>query len=208
MSKTLYHTLLIVLALIFLICGWKLLSYFQEGRKTQNRYDELAAMVEQARPTEKNTEPQNIPDSSDPTEPSTEPEEEGGVLREYRWLYESNPDMVGWIMIEDTVINYPVVQTPDDPEYYLHRDFDGQDNARGCLFADVKCDVENSDNVIIYGHHMNDGSMFGELMNYGGTSGNLEFLADFVPLARCDSPAPSPEAIRRLVEKAHKEIKF
>ena len=166
MSKKLYHTLLIVLALIFLICGWKLLSYFQEGRKTQNRYDELAAMVEQARPTEKNTEPQNIPDSSDPTEPSTEPEEEGGVLREYRWLYEANPDMVGWITIEDTVINYPVVQTPDDPEYYLHRDFDGQDNARGCLFADVKCDVENSDNVIIYGHHMNDGSMFASLMEY------------------------------------------
>lgn len=163
MSKKLYHFLLIVLALIFLLCGWKLLTYFQEGRKTQDRYDELAAMVEQARPTEASTVPTDV---SDPTAAATEPEEEGGVLREYRWLYETNPDMVGWIKIEDTVVNYPVVQTPEDPDYYLHRDFDGADNARGCLFADGKCDVENSDNVIIYGHHMNDGSMFASLMEY------------------------------------------
>ena len=181
MNKKLYNFLLILLAIIFLLSGWKLFSYFHEGKKTQNRYDELAAIVAQDRATENSGSPTTTaeqerttenPDDqpgpanpSTPTEPATEPEDDG-MLPEFRRLYEANQDLVGWIEIEDTVINYPVVQTPEDPEYYLHRDFDGSDNARGCLFADWKCDVENSDNVIIYGHHMNDGSMFASLMEY------------------------------------------
>lgn len=156
MRKKLYYLILIVLILVFLFSGWSLFSYFWEGYKTQSRYDDLAAMVDQARPKDPEANQQ------DPND-----QEEGGILREYRDLYESNPDMVGWLSIQDTVIDYPVVQTPDRPEYYLHRDFDGSYNDRGCLFADANCDVNNSDNVIIYGHHMADGSMFASLINYG-----------------------------------------
>jgi len=166
MNKKLYYILLILLSFIFLFCGWKLFSYFQEGRQSQNRYDELAALVEQNRPTENTGKQPHAADPSDTTTPATESEDNDGILPEYRQLYETNQDLVGWIKIEDTMINYPVVQTPEDPEYYLHRDFDGEYNARGCLFADAKCDVEFSDNVIIYGHHMNDGSMFASLIDY------------------------------------------
>ena len=165
MNKKLYRTLLILLCLVFLFCAWQLFSYFREGKKSQDRYEELAAMVEQARPTKttapatestSDTSGAGIPDAIIETEP----------VSEYQVLFDYNPDFVGWIQIEDTVINYPVVQTPDRPEYYLHRDFDGEYNDRGCLFADALCDVDDSDNLIIYGHHMNDGSMFAGLLNY------------------------------------------
>lgn len=164
MKRFIYYLILIALVLVFLFSGWSLLSYFWEGHKSQSRYDELASMVEQARPTEVISE--TVPDSADASVPTTEGWKEGDILPEYQALSERNPDFVAWIAIEDTVINYPVVQTPRDPEYYLHRDFDGAPNDRGCLFADANCDVEQSDNVIVYGHHMNDGSMFASLLDY------------------------------------------
>lgn len=167
LSKKVYRIILILLCLIFLFSAWRLISYFREGKKSQDRYDELAAMVEQARPTATATPiPETTTDSSGADIPDAIVETESGILSEYQALYDYNPDFVGWIEIADTVINYPVVQTPDRPEYYLHRDFDGEYNDRGCLFADALCDVEESDNTIIYGHHMNDGSMFAALVNY------------------------------------------
>ena len=72
-----------------------------------------------------------------------------------------NNDMVGWIKIEGTKVNYPVMQTPDNPNYYLYRDFDGKDSARGCIYAREECDINDpSDNITLYGHNMRDGSMF------------------------------------------------
>lgn len=171
LNHKLYRLILIILCLIVLVCSWNLFSYFREGRKTQNRYDELANMVEQARPTE--TTPAATEGGTTPTIsniPDAIVEEEPGVLPEFRELLEYNPDLAGWIRIEDTVINYPVVQSPDRPDYYLHRDFDGEYNDRGCIFADAGCDIGNSDNVILYGHHMNDGSMFAGLMQYANQS--------------------------------------
>ena len=167
MKKNFYRILLAALAIIFLLSGWKLVSYYRDGRRTQNRYDELAAMVQQTQPPE-NTTAATEPSSTqaDVPEVTTEPQPDDGILPEYRELLAYNPDLVGWLVIEGTEINYPVVQTPDQPEYYIDRDFDGELNEHGCLFADGNCDVENSDNVTIYGHHMNDGTMFGSLLQY------------------------------------------
>lgn len=167
MNKNLYRILLVALAVIFLLSGWKLVSYYHDGRKTQNRYDELAEMVQQAQPSETIATPTEPPvTESTVPDATTEPQPDDGILPEYRDLLEYNPDLVGWLRIEGTEINYPVVQTPDQPEYYIDRDFDGEYNTHGCLFADGNCDVENSDNVTIYGHHMNDGTMFGGLQKY------------------------------------------
>lgn len=153
--KQIFFLLAVLLCLsVFAFSAWKVGSYYLAGRESQSRYQELAAMAT------------TLPSGS--TESPTSPE--SGILPEYRSLYELNPHMVGWIAIEGTVINYPVVQTPEDPEYYLYRDFDGTDNPRGCLFADAACDVESSDNVTVYGHHMVDGSMFGGLLDYAAQS--------------------------------------
>lgn len=84
-----------------------------------------------------------------------------------RNLYLENADMVGWIQIEGTNIDYPVMQTPADPNYYLHHDFEKNYTDYGCPFAQVNCDVQApSDNVILYGHNMKDGSMFADLAKY------------------------------------------
>ena len=75
--------------------------------------------------------------------------------------------MVGWIQIEGTDLNYPVMQTPGRTDYYLKRDFYGNQSVRGCIYAREECDIlEPSDNITIYGHNMRDGSMFAALNDY------------------------------------------
>lgn len=84
-----------------------------------------------------------------------------------RNLYLENSDMVGWIQIEGTSIDYPVMQTPADPNYYLKHDFEKHYTDYGCPFMQANCDaLAPSDNLIIYGHNMKDGSMFADLAKY------------------------------------------
>lgn len=82
-------------------------------------------------------------------------------------LYASNSDVVGWLTIENTDINYPVMQTIDDPQYYLTKSFDKKEDSAGSIFMDYRCDpVNSSTNTIIYGHNMKNGTMFGSLKKY------------------------------------------
>ncbi len=92
------------------------------------------------------------------------------VLDEYAGLYAENSDTIGWLKIDGTTIDYVVMQAPDEINKYLRRDFYGKDSTRGCLFVDEYCDIFNSDNIIIYGHNMKDGSMFGTLDSYADES--------------------------------------
>lgn len=80
-------------------------------------------------------------------------------------LYAMNSDMVAWLTIPDTVADYPVMHTPDDVERYLHMDFDGYYSYSGCLFVGDNCSID-SDVFVIYGHNMNNGSMFGSIDLY------------------------------------------
>jgi len=81
-------------------------------------------------------------------------------------LAQINPDIVGWIYIEGTNINYPVVQGENN-SYYLKRLFDGTYNGSGCIFLDYRSSADLSDrHSIIYGHHMKDSSMFSDLVQY------------------------------------------
>ena len=81
-------------------------------------------------------------------------------------LHARNGDFVGWLSAADTVLDYPVMQSAEsDPEYYLHRNFYGAYSDSGCLFIGALCDAD-SDAFIIYGHNMNNGTMFGSLDRY------------------------------------------
>lgn len=106
-------------------------------------------------------EPENVPEK---------PELESGsdLLPWYQELHDQNPDMVGWLKIEDTKIDYPVMQTTvDNANYYLYRDFDKKQSVRGCIYAREQCDVfQPSDNITLFGHNMKDGSMFAYLGSY------------------------------------------
>lgn len=103
---------------------------------------------------------ENLPDET--PEPTSSPVIHSGLLA----LHERNPDCVAWVTIEGTVIDYPVMYRPGQKNYYLHRDFNGKHVSAGALFIAENCDPDSSDNVIIYGHHMNSGKMFAALNKY------------------------------------------
>lgn len=86
----------------------------------------------------------------------------------YMNIFEKNDDCAAWLVVDGTVIDYPVMQTPRDENYYLNRDFDGNDDKAGCLILDTDSDIsgESSTNLIIHGHNMKAGTMFGSLDEY------------------------------------------
>lgn len=89
------------------------------------------------------------------------------VLTAYQALALNNPEMVGWVHIEGTMVDYPVMHTPNDPEKYLHHDFEGQYAFAGLPFLDAKCDPQAaSANRIVYAHNMRSGQMFAQLTEY------------------------------------------
>ena len=99
-----------------------------------------------------------------------EKEEEGSkIIKEVvniKELYKVNNDIIGWIKIENTNINYPVMQTKENPNYYLKRNFYNQYSDYGTPYLSEYCNIKTSDNLIIYAHNMNGKKMFGELENY------------------------------------------
>jgi sortase B len=95
-----------------------------------------------------------------------EEEQELTVLSEYETLYNKNKKLIGWLKIDDTNIDYPVMQTSNN-EYYLDHNYNQEYDKNGSLFLDAECDIVNRNtNLIIYGHHMSSGKMFGNLNKY------------------------------------------
>lgn len=89
------------------------------------------------------------------------------VLDKYKTLYNLNSDIVGWVSIEGTRIDYPVMQTVKDEQFYLHRNFYKEDSTSGLPFMDDRCIIsDTSSNIIVYGHNMKNGSMFADLLKY------------------------------------------
>lgn len=88
------------------------------------------------------------------------------ILSRYLPLHEQNSDLFGWIFIKDTPIDYPVMYTPADSQYYIHRDFYGGYTFSGTPFIDGDCPADGN-HYIVYAHHMKNGTMFGMLPKYG-----------------------------------------
>lgn len=173
-SKVLYYILLVIFAGTFCVSLFLLGRYWLNSGKNASQYDSLASILASIQANQPTQGPTTVPDTSDPTVPSgtvdpsapTEPTEptEPQMLPEYKVFYDLNNDTVGWITIPDTKINYPVMQTPDNRDYYLNHDFKKQWSAWGAIYARENCDINApSDNITLYGHHMMDGSMFAEL---------------------------------------------
>ena len=156
MKKVIYSAVIVLLLFVVLLSCWMIYLHLKESEEQAEKYEELADLVSQ-----------NETLYLEPTGGTyAEPTENQGptILPEYAEVYEQNPDMVGWIYIADTRINYPVMQSPDDPNFYLKHSFDKSSSNHGCPYVNANCDVSKpSDNVIIYGHRMKDGSMFADL---------------------------------------------
>ena len=172
MKKRIYNLLTLLFALVFAVSAGFLIHYYWESYRQQSRYDDLAQLVESAtvpRPTptqpdepEATQPPQSLVQISDP-----ETGEPIWLLPHFAQLYGLNNHTVGWLSIPGTQIHYPVMQTPKDPNYYLTHNFDRESSSRGCLYAQENCSISTpSDNIILYGHRMRDGSMFARLDAY------------------------------------------
>lgn len=166
MKKYLFIAVILVLVAAFGISTFMVVNYLADGKKQAERYDELSQIANgqttQAAETTAATETTGETRETKPNLFGTD-----GMLAGYQEIYEMNNHTVGWIKMEGTQMDYPVMQTPDDPNYYLYRNFDKNDSARGSIYAREVCDInEPSDNITLYGHNMADGSMFACLNNY------------------------------------------
>lgn len=173
MKRVICIILLIVFLAVFCVSGYKLINYYKVSHDSKAVYNDLADIKKQAQQEEATAPSAATPaNPDDPTAPTTDPRvelvhpETGKtvlVLPEYVALWKRNPDLVGWIEIPGTNINYPVVQSRTE-NYYLYNNFDEEVDYHGTIYVREVCDVfKPSDNLTIYGHHLIDGTMFHEL---------------------------------------------
>lgn len=167
MKRWIYICLIVVFSLTFVVSAFFLTRYFLQSRDQQAQFDRLAGLVAQQTDPGRD-DPSAAGSSYDAYVQITHPVtgEQIRILRQYAQLFLENPHMAGWMHIPGTKVNYPVMQTPEEPNYYLARNFSRESSAHGCLYAQENCDLAASDNVIIYGHNMRDGSMFAALHKY------------------------------------------
>lgn len=180
MRRWISGVLFIVSLVLLSISIYFLMGMFREYKQADELNGKLQQIHEAAAQTEETAAPTPWPTSKPfvtpaPEEtPAVESEEDtteqtaptrevdAGLLT----LHEENSDCIYWLTIPDTVIDYPVMFRPQDKDYYLRRDFYGDYSGSGTLYMDEDCDPEWGDNLIIYGHHMNNGTMFAALENY------------------------------------------
>lgn len=187
MNKWSYRILIIFFSAVFLVSAGFLAKYFIESKKQAAKYDDLSNLVDQVQkdPVISN-DAQDVTGSQEGEEETTQPpthveivHPETGetieILREYASVFQKNSDLIGWIQIEGTTLNYPVVHAPDRKDFYLTRDFYKESSNHGCVYAQENCEVlEPSDNIVLYGHNMKDGSMFATLHKYA----DLKYLQE------------------------------
>ena len=145
---------IVLLLLVAAACGCHVWKSFHEREKEQQDFEKLEESI-------------SLP------EPTVQPEQSAiadenpydSITHDCNALATSNEDCIGWLTIPGTVVSYPVMYSPPDPERYLHLDFYGRYSYSGTPFLDARC-VPNEGNLIIYGHNMINGTMFGSLSQY------------------------------------------
>lgn len=153
-TKILLTVLIVIFAAVFAVSAYKLISTLREYKIADNMYTSLNNRYVSGK--------QNNGQNS----ASAEDVETSPISVDFEELLKQSSDVVGWIYSADTPINYPVVRGEDN-DFYLHRFLDGSYNPSGTIFLDIACEGDfSSRNTIIYGHHMNDGSMFASLSQY------------------------------------------
>lgn len=140
MKRMINNILLIICIFIFCISTWKLYGYYRSYKKAKDTYSKIAK--------------ENVKISKNERK------------IDFKKLKSQNQDIAGWIYIRGTTIDYPIVQGKDNEEY-LHQDFNKKKSSSGTIFLDNNCKKDfTSDNTIIYGHHMKNGTMFAQLLKF------------------------------------------
>lgn len=164
MKKLVYTLTIVLLLLVFGVSAFFVGRYIIESRAQAQQSAALADLKNSVKDTEPAKPQETEPEG---TFGEAEIRDENGMLVEYGEIYAQNPDLVGWIRIDGTKLDNPVMQTPENPNYYLDHDFNGNSSAWGAVYAREECDInEPSDNITLYGHNMLDGSMFAVAHDY------------------------------------------
>ena len=175
-AKILYWGLIAFLILIIVACAGLITAKLITDAQDKSEYSDIQSLKQDVTRPSMNldgtkpsqTEPgESLPEQTDPATPTVAPNIDDTVLLQYQLLYEINRDMVGWIQIEGTAIDYPVVQTPNEPNFYLRRNFYKESATCGTIYVREACNVNlPSDNVTVYGHNMRNGTMFADLHKF------------------------------------------
>jgi len=144
--STVRKIILVICIIVFLGSAGVLLDYFIKGMKEDSALKDLSDLK---------------------IEKEDLVTEKGTVVGQYVDLYLANQDIIGWIKIDGTGVDYPVMQTQSENEYYIHRDFNRESSSSGTPFMDASSDIFiPTSNFLIYGHNMKNGTMFHDILKY------------------------------------------
>lgn len=177
------NVILIISVVSLSVCVLLLAQYYYAGYRYRKKQKQIADMIHgsivsnpieadvssSALKTEKKEFPQAVTTETVgmSEQPETQLEPTPSLWQEqYQTLASANPDCVGYLEIPGTAIQFPIMFTPTEPEKYLYRDFFGKNEKRGTPFLDKATVLGESQNYIIYGHNMKDGSVFGTLPSF------------------------------------------
>ena len=148
---------LLILLILFIL----LLPHTSNSNNTESNEEDTETIAETVTEEAEKTDTENTALVTEDIKTERE------ILSQLKELYAQNPDLAGWIRIDDTVIDYPVMHTPEDSEKYIYANFEGHFEVSGLPFMEGKCSMEpESDNLIIYAHNMKNGTMFASLLKY------------------------------------------
>ena len=156
---------MILFSVLFFVSGIMFFRQYRDEKKSDEVFNQLTQLIHEE------TSPSFVEEDGSAKEFRAEESEAPEIQAQnafdkYAELYARNTDFVGWIRIDGTNIDYPVMQTKDSPDYYLRRSFEKRYSDYGVPYVAEHCDVDISDNTVIYGHHMNNKTMFSALCDY------------------------------------------
>lgn len=149
----------VILSVIAISSGIVFFIQKADENKAEQTYENLSSLI--------SSELKSEEDVTVEIEGEAEPVYNGPTsYQKYLPIYEQNDDFIAWVKIDETKIDYPVMQTADDPNFYLKHAFDKTYSDYGVPYIQENCLIDNCDNIVVYGHNMNNGSMFADLCKY------------------------------------------
>ncbi len=153
MKKIIYRILLIIFSTVFIISASMIIKSYYDGYKSAKEFSQITELIRT--PEIKKSEQAEQIEQTDLT-----------AAEKYADLYTRNNDFIGWIKIDGTNIDYPIMQASDRKDYYLRRNFDKEYSYYGTPYIAEDCIIGESDNIVIYGHNMKNGTMFSAIEKY------------------------------------------
>ena len=161
-KKTLGIVIVSVLGAAAIFCSAMFTHQYLDAKNSKAAFDDLTNLITEIDEPQKDTGAEEADLSAEELAAA-----EAALAREkYAALFAQNNDFIGWIKVDGTNVNYPVMQTPNKPDFYLKRSFDKSYSDYGVPYIDEACMTGISNNLVIYGHHIKGQKMFGALENY------------------------------------------